>query len=97
MEPWIYIGIVWIAWGLASLLIARSRGVANPAPWSIMGMLLGPFAMLLAFREPHSAEGEYTMEMLNRLSEERAQGALTNEEFEAKRNELLGRMPHRRR
>jgi hypothetical protein len=96
VEPWIYIGIAWIVWGLANLLIARSRGVAYPAPWSIMGILLGPFALRLAFRDARPAQGEYTMEMLNRLSEQRAQGALSKKEFEARRNELLGRMPHQR-
>lgn len=96
MEPWIYIAIAWLIGGLTSLLVARSRGAANPPPRSIMGMLLGPFAMLLAFRDSRPADGEYTMEMLNRLSEQRAQGALSNEEFEAKRGELLGRMPHHR-
>ncbi len=97
MEPWIYIAIVWLIGGLASLLVARSRGGAgNPAPWSIMGMLLGPFAMHLVFREARPVDAEYPMEMLNRLSEQRAQGALSNEEFEAKRSELLGRMPRGR-
>jgi putative oligomerization/nucleic acid binding protein len=96
VEPWIYIGIAWIVWGLASTLIARSRGAANPPPWSVMGMLLGPFAMVFALRAARPSDEEFTMESLNRLSEQRAQGALSNEEFEAKRGELLGRMPHER-
>ena len=61
-----------------------------------MGMSLGPFAMVLAFTIARPLDGESTMEKLNRLSEQRAQGALSNEESEAQRNELLGCMPHGR-
>jgi hypothetical protein len=36
------------------------------------------------------------MEELNRLAELHANGALTNEQYDARRGELLGRMPRRR-
>jgi putative oligomerization/nucleic acid binding protein len=91
---WPYIG-VWVVFGIASLLIARSRGV-NAASRLVMDLLLGPVGLILAVRGAHQPQREYTMEELNRLAEMRADGELTDEEYDAKRGELLGRMPYRR-
>jgi hypothetical protein len=61
-----------------------------------MDLLLGPVRLILAVREAPRPEREYTMEELNRLAELHANGALTNEQYDARRGELLGRMPRRR-
>jgi hypothetical protein len=91
---WPYIG-GWVIFGIASLLIARSRGV-NARSRLVMDLLLGPVGLILAVRDARPPDREYSMEELNRLAEMHAEGALTNEEYDAKRGELLGRMPHRR-
>ena len=91
MDLLIYLGL-WILCGIASLLVARSRGVRNVTSWFLIGTLLGPFGLILAVMDARPPKSEYTMEALNRLGELRAQGALSEDEYAAKRDELLGRM-----
>ena len=91
MELWIYVGL-WVSCGIASLLVARSRGVRNATSWFLMGTLLGPFGLILALMDARPPKAEYTMEALNRLAELRDQGALSDDEYAARRNDLLGRM-----
>ena len=93
MDLWIYIAVwiaVWLACGIASLLVARNRGVMNGTPWFFVGMLLGPFGLILTFMDARPQKPEYTMEALNYLRELRDQGALTGEDYEERRRELLG-------
>ena len=91
MELWILIG-AWVLFGIACLLVARWRGLKNVTSWFLLGTLLGPFGLILTFMDARPPKGEYTMEALNQLGELRAQGALSNEEYERKRSELLGRL-----
>jgi Short C-terminal domain len=91
LELWIIIA-VWLLCGIANLGVARSRGMRNVTSWFVMGTLLGPFGLILALMDARPPKSEYTMEALNQLGELRAQGALSNEEYEARRNELLGRL-----
>lgn len=86
---------VWVIFGVASLLIARSRGV-NAASRLVVTFLLGPIGLILALRDGRPPAAEFTMEELNQLAQLHAEGELTSEEYDAKRDELLGRMPHRR-
>jgi hypothetical protein len=90
VDLWIYVGL-WIICGLACLLVARSRGVRNVAPWFVMGALLGPFGLILALMDARPPKPEYKMEALNRLADLRDQGALSDDEYAARRNELPGR------
>ncbi len=91
MDLFVYLGL-WILCGIASMLVARSRGVRNATSWLVLGTLLGPFGLILALMDARPPKAAYTMEALNRLSDLRAQGALSDAEYEARRDELLGRM-----
>lgn len=91
MELWIFIG-VWLLCGIASVAVARSRGLRHVTSWFVMGTLLGPFGLILALMDARPPKSEYTMEALNQLGEMRSQGALSNEEYEARRSDLLGRL-----
>jgi putative oligomerization/nucleic acid binding protein len=91
VDVWIYIGL-WAVCGIPSLLLARSRGVRNVTPWFFVGTLLGPFGLLLTVMDARPSKPEYTMEALNRLGELRDQGALSEDEYAARRDDLLGRM-----
>jgi Short C-terminal domain len=91
VDLWIIIGL-WVLCGIACLLVARSRGVMNPTSWLVLGTLLGPFGVILALMDARPPKHEYTMEALNRLGDLRAQGVLSDAEYEAKRKDLLGRM-----
>jgi hypothetical protein len=91
VELWIYVGL-WVSCGIASLLVARSRGVRNVTSWFLMGTLLGPFGLILALMDARPPKAAYTMEALNRLADLRDQGALSDDEYAARRDDLLGRM-----
>lgn len=40
--------VIWIACGIASLLIAQSRKNANPVGWFLAGALFGPLGVIWA-------------------------------------------------
>ena len=90
LELWIIVG-VWVGCGLACLAVARRRGIIHVVPWVLMGSLLGPLGLILALMDARPPKTEYTLEALHRLRELREQGALSREEYEAKRSEMLGR------
>ncbi len=91
MELWIIVGL-WLSCGLASLLIARSRGIRNRLPWFLTGTILGPVGLILAFMDARPPKSEYTMEALHRLRELREQGELSPEEYDLERSAMLGRI-----
>ena len=82
MDLWIIIGL-WIFCGIASLLVARTRGLRNATSWLVLGTLLGPFGLILALMDARPPKHEYTMEALNRLGDLWAEGALSDAEYEA--------------
>ena len=44
--------IMWLIFGCASYLLARDKN-RNPIVWTVVGLLIGPFALLvLAFIKP---------------------------------------------
>jgi len=52
------VGGFWIVCGIASLLIAQSRG-ANASSWFVVGVILGPIGILLALTAKPAAPVEF--------------------------------------
>lgn len=45
---------VWLLFGIAALVVANSRGLKGPS-WFLLGLLLGPLGLLLAFTSKPAA------------------------------------------
>lgn len=87
--------LIWVVCGIGSFLIAQNRGAKNAPTWFLVGILLGPLGILLAAigaKPPAGQKRDDAMEVLRGLAEMRARGDLTNEEYEAKKRELLTRV-----
>lgn len=95
MEPTtaLIIAAAWIVCGIASLLIAQGRGATNTASWFLVGVILGPIGLLLAIvaaRPPRDAQRNAAIDELRQLAQLKAEGAITDAEYEAKKKQLLG-------
>jgi putative oligomerization/nucleic acid binding protein len=91
----ILIAIAWLVCAVASYLVAQGRGATNLATWFLLGAILGPIGLILALlgaRPPKGAKRDDAMATLSQLAQMRADGAITSDEYEAKKRELLGRV-----
>lgn len=98
---WTLAIIVWIVCGIASLLIAQSRGAANAGSWFVLGVLLGPIGVILALIGVKSAGGGTlpgggtvpvgnVADELSKLVTLRNAGELSQAEFDQQRARLIG-------
>jgi hypothetical protein len=90
--------LIWIVCGIGSFLIAQNRGATNAPTWFLVGIIFGPIGVLLAIigaRGPKVrpvVQRPDAMASLNALAQLRANGHVTEEEYEAKKRELLARV-----
>jgi len=90
--------LIWIVCGIGSFLIAQNRHATNAPTWFLVGILFGPIGILLAAigaKGPKPDERESRadpMSTLTQLAQLKADGHLTEEEYEAKKRELLSRV-----
>ena len=85
--------LVWIVCGIGSFLIAQNRGATNAPTWFLVGVLLGPLGLLLAaIGARGKGKRQGAVEQLRGLAQLKAEGHLSEQEYEAKKRELLGRV-----
>ena len=90
--------IVWIVCGIASLLIAQSRGATNTVTWFFVGVLLGPLGVIIAALGA-KGPGKVTSSTIGaadevqKLAALRDAGTITTAEFERQKAGLLASGP----
>ena len=95
--------IIWLLCGIVSAVVASSRG-GNGCLYSILGFILGPFGIILAFvAGPSGAQAGTSVvavhekptqlasvaDELGKLQDLYERGVLTDEEFEVQKKRLL--------
>lgn len=89
----IYI-VIWIVCGIGAFLIAQNRGATNAPTWFLVGVLLGPLGIMLAAisAKRGKTNRDDTMATLQGLAQMRADGSITEAEYEEKKRTLLARI-----
>lgn len=49
--------IIWVLFGVASAVLAKDKGRSRPL-WFILGLLIGPFAILIQVFLPTTSRGD---------------------------------------
>lgn len=90
--------IVWIVCGIASLLIAQSRGATNVVTWFFVGVFLGPLGVIIAAigakgsgRTNRAVIG--AADELQKLATLRDAGTITADDFDRQKVSLLANGP----
>lgn len=90
--------VVWIVCGIASLLIAQSRGATNVVTWFFVGVLLGPLGVIIAAlgakgtgRSDRVTIG--AADEIQKLAALRDAGTITPSDFERQKVSLLANGP----
>ncbi|MDX9742807.1 MAG: SHOCT domain-containing protein [Arcobacteraceae bacterium] len=93
--------ILWILFGIFSSIIASNKN-RNALGWFFVGLLFGPFGLLVAFLSPIdikqpttivkvNKKSEYieNLEAVQKLSDLKDKGIITQEEFDVQKSKLL--------